>query len=76
MSEVTLETIQDSIDKVVESNNVAIDTVMVLSDSLDKRIADAVTTSVNGTVEPLIRVATNLVGTQALLITLISGGST
>jgi hypothetical protein len=76
MSEVTLETIQDSIDKVVESNNVAIDTVMVLSDSLDKRIADAVTVSVNGTVEPLIRVATNLVGTQALLVTLISGGST
>jgi hypothetical protein len=76
MPEVSLETIQDSVDRAVETNTTAIDTVLELSSSLDERISTAVATSVNGTVEPLLQVATNLVSTQAILITLISGGST
>jgi len=68
--------IETAIDALTIQTTSLLDTCVSLRESTEVRIAEAVTTSVNGTVEPLIQVATNLVGTQTLLVTLIAGGTT
>tara|TARA_R110002096_G_scaffold69149_3_gene166396 strand:- start:1540 stop:1758 length:219 start_codon:yes stop_codon:yes gene_type:complete len=65
-----------AVDSLTTQTTNLLDTCSTLKDDTAQLISAAVVTSVNGTVEPLIQVATNLIDTQTLLVTLISGGST
>jgi hypothetical protein len=68
--------LEESVDELTLQTTNLLDTCTSLKDDTALLISEAVETSENGAVEPLLQMATNLIGTQTLLITLITGSNT
>jgi hypothetical protein len=66
------EKVEIAITALTSQTTLLLDTCVGIIDSTEKRIADAVLASENETIKPMIKVATNLIDTQTLLVTLIS----
>ena len=65
-------TIEIAIDALTAQTSGLLEVCVNLKDSAAQRIADAVVVSENAAIVPLISMATNLIDTQALLVTYLS----